>query len=247
MRVFPPFAAHVEEMLPPAKDDTNEVRSLVDQAYKQIIKAMFDSLKAIAKEGSSAPHAASADPEDKEALNYHILLIENMNHYVEYVDERGDAELEKGKLEATAAFDEHLSLYVDAVIRRPLGKIMDFTESLSLAAESTTPASNNSNISPNAYRKLVGSYEPRELRRGVDALRKRVEKHFGEAGADEADQAGSGDRSLVVKVLAACEERYLKEVDKAREVPARVYGEEALQANWNVSKEDVSKWFKGGR
>jgi hypothetical protein len=134
MRIFPMFAAHVESMLPPANTDPNEVRTLVDQAYQQITKAMFDSLRTIAKESpSSAPHAPSSDPEDKEALNYHILLIENMNHYVENVDERGDKVLEEGKNKAREDYEDHLSLYVDAVIRRPLGKIMvricDFTSS----------------------------------------------------------------------------------------------------------------------
>ena len=67
-------------------------------------------------------------PEDKEALNYHILLIENMNHYIECVDDRGDAILTEGKRKAQEEYDEHLNLYVDAVIRRPLGKIMVSTD-----------------------------------------------------------------------------------------------------------------------
>jgi exocyst complex component 1 len=134
MRIFPLFTSHIESMLPPANTDANEVRTLVDQGYQQIIKAMFDSLRAIAKESpSSAPHAPAGDPEDKEALNYHILLIENMNHYVENVEEKGDKVLEEGKTKALEDYEDHLSLYVDAVIRRPLGKIMvcicDFVKS----------------------------------------------------------------------------------------------------------------------
>jgi hypothetical protein len=125
MRVFPHFSAHIEGMLPPASEVKGEVRELVDEAYRQVIKAMFDSLRAIAKEApSTAPHAAAGDPEDKEALNYHILLIENMNHYVENVDVRDDEVLTDGSRKAREELDEHLSLYVDAVIRRPLGKIM---------------------------------------------------------------------------------------------------------------------------
>jgi hypothetical protein len=125
MRVFPHFSAHVEGMLPPASEERGEVRTLVDDAYRQIIKAMFDSLRAIAKEAPAmAAHAAAGDPEDKEALNYHILLIENMNHYVENVDVRDDEVLADGSRKAREELDEHLSLYVDAVIRRPLGKMM---------------------------------------------------------------------------------------------------------------------------
>ena len=126
--------------------------------------------------------------------------------------------------------------------------VQDFTESLAIAADSPTPPSNNPNLSPLAYRKLLASNEPRELRRGIDALRKRVEKHFGDTYADEQEQGAGGDRSLVTKVLLACEERYIKEIEKVKEVPAKVYGDDAIQGStWNVSKDDVSKWFKGGR
>jgi hypothetical protein len=117
-----------------------------------------------------------------------------------------------------------------------------------MAVDSPTPVSNNPNLSPTAYRKLLASYDSKELRRGIDVLRRRVEKHFGDASGEDHEQGGIGDRSLVIKVLAACEEQYLKEVDKMKDIPAKVYGEEAVQgSNWGASKDDISKWFKGGR
>ena len=127
IKVFPAFSEAIENMLPPhgSQDpqDRNETRVMVDEAYVKINKAMFESLKVIAKE---APGAVSTgtDPEDKEALNLHILIIENMNHYVEEVDERGDPVLIEWRARAQSDFEEHLSLYVEAVIRRPLGRVM---------------------------------------------------------------------------------------------------------------------------
>jgi len=119
MKVFPNFANRLEDLLPPADED------LVNDGFQQLNKAMFESLRVIAKESpNTAPHAPSSDPEDKEALNYHILLIENMNHYVEFVDDRKNHVLAEGKRKAKEELDEHLSLYVDAVIRRPLGKLL---------------------------------------------------------------------------------------------------------------------------
>ena len=50
---------------------------------------MFESLLVIARENPAvAATSGNADPEDKEALNFHILLIENMNHFVEETDTR---------------------------------------------------------------------------------------------------------------------------------------------------------------
>lgn len=126
MNTFPHFSVAIENMLPVAgEDDQLEIRRMVDDAYQKINKAMFESLKVIAKESPAVMATqGQGDPEDKEALNYHILLIENMNHYMEEVDARSDAVLMDWKSKAEDEMREHMGLYVDAVIRRPLGKLL---------------------------------------------------------------------------------------------------------------------------
>lgn len=126
MKTFPHFAVAIENMLPAADEsDQLEIRRMVDDAYQKINKAMFESLKVIAKESPAVMATqGQGDPEDKEALNYHILLIENMNHYIEEVDARTDSVLLDWKAKAQDEMKEHMDLYVDAVIRRPLGKLL---------------------------------------------------------------------------------------------------------------------------
>lgn len=126
MKTFPHFAMAIENMIPIGEEaDHLEIRRMVDDAYQKINKAMFESLKVIAKESPTVMASqAQADPEDKEALNYHILLIENMNHYIEEVDGRADSVLLDWKSKAQEEMREHMDLYVDAVIRRPLGKLL---------------------------------------------------------------------------------------------------------------------------
>lgn len=127
MKTFPHFSIAIENMLPSAAEggDQLEIRRMVNDAYSRINKAMFESLKVIAKESPTVMASqGQGDPEDKEALNYHILLIENMNHYMEEVDARTVAVLDFWKSKANEEYSEHMSLYVDAVIRRPLGKLL---------------------------------------------------------------------------------------------------------------------------
>jgi hypothetical protein len=126
MKTFPHFAIAIENMLPASGEtDQLEIRRMVDDAYQKINKAMFESLKVIAKESPAVMATqGQGDPEDKEALNYHILLIENMNHYLEEVDARPDSVLLDWKVKAQDEMKEHMDLYVDAVIRRPLGKLL---------------------------------------------------------------------------------------------------------------------------
>ncbi|OCK76882.1 hypothetical protein K432DRAFT_334895 [Lepidopterella palustris CBS 459.81] len=243
IKTFPHFSLAIENMLPSSDDPERlDVRIMVDDAYQKINKAMFESLKVIAKESPAVMATqGQGDPEDKEALNYHILLIENMNHYMEEVDERADVVLVEWRAKAADEMNEHLALYVDAVIRRPLGKLLEFlesTESLLASLPSGTPPSSlasRSSHSRSLFRKLVSSHDPKELRRGIDALKKRVDKHFG-----DADDPGLS-RNLVAKVLKECEKKYGEVWERTVEVNQEVYGGE-VEVEWRV--EDVAAGFR---
>jgi hypothetical protein len=137
MKVFPHFALGVENTFASIggvdydreADSMANVRKRLDEAYTRINRAMFDSLKVIAKEGpSAAPQAsrtATEDPEDKEMLNYHVLIIENMNHYITEVDDGGkQGVLAEWKGRAEKERMEAMDGYVGQVIRRPLGKLL---------------------------------------------------------------------------------------------------------------------------
>lgn len=247
MKTFPNFASTIENMLPSLRNLSNPtVRNLVNDAYQKINKTMFESLKFIAKESPTTAGTApsqnpiaggtAGDPGDKEALNYHILLIENMNHYIEEVSPRENPVLEEWKSRATKEMDQHMHLYISAITRRPLGKLLDFLESTeSLLSNSASPASPaaiaaRASHSRLTFRKLLAQYDGKEIRRGIDTLRKRVEKHFGDA--DEAELS----RGLVVKVLKAAEGVYMEVGERVKRVIKEVY-EGGLEIEWR--REDV--------
>ena len=245
MKTFPNFSAVIENMLPaPHTLDQPEIRFLVNDAYQKVNRAMFESLKVIAKEspmvmaGPGAQGQAGGYPEDKEALNYHILLIENMNHYIEEVDVRGNVVLEEWKDRAIADMNEHMELYLGAVIRRPLGKLLDFiesTESLLLSTSSAPSIATRASHSRSTFKKLLSTYDAKEIRRGIETLRKRVEKHFG-----DADDPGLS-RGLVQKVIKECESRYYIVGDRAGRIVHEVY-EGSLEVEWK--REDVGAAFR---
>ena len=146
MKTFPHFANAVENTFEVVgKEDyereadwISETAARLDEAYDRINRAMFDSLKVIAKEGpggTSTSHipvggtkagaGGADDPEDKEMLNYHVLIIENMNHYISEVDDSGRTSvLAEWKRRATNERAEAMDAYVGQVVRRPLGKLL---------------------------------------------------------------------------------------------------------------------------
>lgn len=234
MKVFPPFSMAVENMLAGIDPNLN-VRRTIDREYDRILKSMFDSLKVIARENPAVGIAAAgavADPEDKEALNYHILLIENMNHYIEEVDTRELEALEKWKSAAQAELDEHMSRYLDAVMRRPLSKLLDTLENIESQLKSGKApqaiAMQPSN-SKATFDKVLLHYDAREVRKGIEALRKRVEKHFDE------------NASLAGMVTRACEGYYGEVDQRIGRVVTELYGGDSL-AEW--PRLDVKNAFR---
>ncbi|KAL2075336.1 hypothetical protein VTL71DRAFT_279 [Oculimacula yallundae] len=238
IRIFPSFSLTLETMLATSHD--LDIRQTVNHAYARINKTMFESLKVIARENPGA-QVAGADPEDKEALNYQVLLIENMNHYLEEVDARANPVLEDWKQNAGREMNEHMSLYLGAVIRRPLGKLLDFlesTESLMLSRQPGEPASKISSMpshSKSTFRKVLAGYDSKEIRKGIEALKKRVEKHFG-----DADEPGLS-RGLVLNVIQNCEKFYEKVEDRILTISRDVYDGDVI-AEW--TRADVSAAFK---
>ena len=271
MKTFPYFAAAIESMLPMPRANRFDIRHTVNDVYSRVNKAMFESLKFIAKEsplvlagagtggghskgglhlpiggssGTPAGGATGLDSEDKEVLNYHILLIENMNHYVEEVDVRDNPVLAEWKDRAVSEMAEHMQLYLSTILRRPLGKILDFLESTEtlLAQNEASGNEDHKSIvtrashSRSSFKKLLASYDGKEVKRGIEALKKRVDKHYGEG--DDAVVA----RGLVNKILKECEERYANVIDRITKINAEVYAGEGVEVEF--SKGDVSAAFK---
>lgn len=234
MKTFPNFTTAIENMIPPSPIvSTLPIRTHLNDAYAKLNKAMFESLKFIAKE---TPSTAAGDPEDKEALNYHILLIENMNHYIEEVPVRGNPVLSEWQSRAASDMSEHTHLYLSSVIRRPLGKLLDFLESTEAllddlpATDIATRASHGRSVA----KKILAGYDAKEIRRGIETLKKRIEKHFG-------DEDAGGNRALVAKVMRECEGRYLKVWERVQRVVAEVY-DGGLEVEWR--REDVTGPFR---
>ena len=237
VKTFPAFSTALETMLPLTRSPSHlPVRGMVDDAYRSINKAMFDSLMVIAKE---APKADARDPEDKGYLNFRILLFENMNHYVQEVNPRENPVLVEWSARAQAKRVDQLNMYLYLVCHRPLGKLYDFlesTETLLLAhPENPKAIAARPSHSRAVFKKVLSSYDAKELRKGIETLKKRVDKHFG-----DSDDTPGRSKELVAKVHKACEVVYLDVCDRAEKIIQDVY-EGTIEMDW---REDVKAAFR---
>ncbi|KAH9937263.1 exocyst complex component Sec3-domain-containing protein [Fomitopsis serialis] len=208
IKYFPIYIGRVETQLIGA--DTLEIRQTVDQAYDKIVQSMFDALKQMAK--------MDGEGEDKGQLNYHVILIENMHYFVAEV-----AQLQLGSVatflkRAEAIYEENLNAYVKIVLRRPFFKLIDYFEGIERVLKTTAPSEvpSNSSYSKSALKKVVKEYNAKDVRKHIDSLFKRVEKHFTEASekaTSEDVSTGIASGTVMVGVWKACEDELLRITD----------------------------------
>ncbi len=105
----------------PIADEQLEIRAIVNKAYNELSKAMFHSVQHLSSQSTTS---GTIDPEDKEALNYHVLMIENMHQYLEALGERNIRILDTFKEEAQKEYQDNLTKYTRSIILRPLGGIL---------------------------------------------------------------------------------------------------------------------------
>ncbi|KAF3902661.1 hypothetical protein ABW20_dc0108159 [Dactylellina cionopaga] len=241
IKSFPLFSAKIEDQLPPEQltNENLEVREMVNNGYSILNRAMFDAMQAIAKQMSSGSGGAQAgDPEDKEALNYHIMIIQNMDYYTETLDVRNNSALQDFKQKAEEEYKEHMTAYVGAVIRKYLEKTLDFVEGVEALEQTSTPpeilAKKNfsklkfKEILSDSQKEITGSH----VRDGIKQLVKRVTKQFGDEGHLDP---------LSMRVLKEAESEYLRLVNRINSLLQGTYRDQGLEMP--LKREDVMAGF----
>ncbi|GES81230.1 exocyst complex component Sec3-domain-containing protein [Rhizophagus clarus] len=174
MRIFPRFVERIEHSM--SESEKLEMRSIVNRAYERIVKTMFECVEAIAKD-------ADSPVDDKEQLNAHIMTLENMHYFYSEIRSRRINILEPFMRYAKGSYDKHMEAYAKAMVRRPFGKLLEFFEGIeSLLRTNTAPEEVGFRIQFNkaALKKVISQYPGKEIKKGLDSLYKRVEKHFKE-------------------------------------------------------------------
>jgi hypothetical protein len=79
------------------------------------------------------------------------------------------------------------------------------------------------------FKKLVHANDSKELRKGIEALKKRVDKHFGDADDPTIS------RDLVFKVLKECEKKYNNVYDRTIRINQDVYSGD-VEIDWGTNE-----------
>lgn len=236
---FPTFVRRMEAQLGEA--DTLPVREAVDHGYERIARGMMAAVQSI-------PQAGAID-DDKGQLNHHVILIVNVYHLCTRVrpGTPPNQALLRVQQQAQTLLESSQHGYVKTMLRRPLGKVVDFGNGID-ALLSTTPATEvalHSSYSRAAVKKLVRDFTMKDVRKCVEALSKRMQKHFDD---DDASMTTSGAlaRDELADVLAqvwhATEDAFVAEVERLGRILHACYPQSGLHLD--VSAQDVVRLFQ---
>ncbi|KZP31167.1 hypothetical protein FIBSPDRAFT_724739 [Athelia psychrophila] len=236
---FPIYIGKVESQL--VGVENLEIRTSVDAAYEKIVQSMFDSLKQMAK--------MDGEGEDKGQLNYHVIIIENMHYFVAEVTQVDVGSVAAFMKRAEAIYEENLNSYIRIVLKRPFAKIIDYFDGVERLLKTTAPTeiSSNNSYNKHALKKVVREFSAKDVRKHVDALFKRVEKHFTEASEKTTTEESGGiaPGTVMVGVWKACEEELLRDTDGFTKRIAQCYADSGVALEYSAA--DVESAFRRHR
>ncbi|KAF8898913.1 exocyst complex component Sec3-domain-containing protein [Infundibulicybe gibba] len=236
---FPVYIGRIETQLIGA--DGLEVRVSVDAAYEKIVQAMFDCLKHMAK--------LDGEGEDKGQLNYHVILIENMHYFVAETSSIEIGSVSTFTKRAESIYDESLGAYVRIVLRRPFAKILDYFDGIERQLKTVAPTDivANNGYNKSTLKKIVKEYNTKDVRKHVEILFKRVEKHFTEASEKPTteDNGGIAPGTVLVGVWKACEEELLKSTNNFTRLISLCYGDTGISLEYTTV--DIEAAFRRHR
>ncbi|KAJ3100932.1 Exocyst complex component 1 [Phlyctochytrium planicorne] len=228
IRTFPRFVDRLESFISESEGFT---RATVTKAYERLVKVIFDTVDAVAKEALSDQKDSKGGFDDKEQLNIHILTVENMHHFYAETRARKVHGLDQFVKAAKALYDMSLSSYIKAVIRKPLGKLLEFFEGIDDLLNTLAPeeVSFHLQYSKAALKDIIKRYPGKEIKKGLEQLYKRVDKHF-------TDEEG-----LLQVVWRGIQEEFTRQIKRYEEIISLCYPDAGVKVDFTV--EDLLGYF----
>ncbi|KIO33327.1 hypothetical protein M407DRAFT_234528 [Tulasnella calospora MUT 4182] len=242
IKYFPIFVERIEPQV--SGLDSLEVRGTVDAGYDKIIKAMFECLQQMAKMDGADGQLA----EDKGMLNYHVIMIENMQYFVSEMTDLDSPAVSPFSRQAKTIYEEHLNSYVKLVLRKPLAKIIDFFDGVERMLQTAAPSEvlSSSAYGRSALKRVLKDFDSKDIRKSIEALFKRIEKHFDEDGemvVSSTSKVVAG--TVMAAVWQACDEEIVRETQRFSRIISQCYGDSGLSLDYSIA--DVEYAFKRHR
>ncbi|KAG0253579.1 hypothetical protein BG011_006298 [Mortierella polycephala] len=217
MRIFPRFAERMEALLEGNEDC--EARQLITAAYDKLVRMMFESTEAVAKE--------TVDFDDKEQGS-HVVNIENMHHFYSQLRQRKITNLENYMKYAKGSYERHLETYVRGVVRRSLLKLLDFFDGVEGLVKTKASEDVGFHLTYNkqALKKVVSNCPGSVIRKDLSNMYKKVEKHF---SSDE-------EEGLLEVAWRGIQEEFIRQHERFSRLIRECYPDAGVQMEFSMQE-----------
>lgn len=215
-----PFITNFEEFAKTAESvfKKSERRTDLDKWYVRLVTAMFEHIPRVAVEHQRTP------PEVIKMENYHVL-----HQLMSQLKLPG---MDSQKKEAKQRYQEALGLYVTQYFGRPLEKLNQFFDGVSAKVASGVKESEvgyQLAYSKQELRKVIKEYPGKEVKRGLEQLYRKVEKHLSEEG------------NLLQVVWRAMQEEFIRQYKLIDDLIHRCYPGAMISLEFSI--DDILNYF----
>ncbi|KAJ1959153.1 hypothetical protein GGI12_004484 [Dipsacomyces acuminosporus] len=183
-RIFPKFIAHIESLV---GNSGYGARAIADSAYSRISRLIFDTLESLLREAerNAQQHLDDKDAQ-KEQLNTHVLLIENMFVLISGLQAYRSKGCSSYFTPTLDTYLDHAQIvqrkvmrgYIKDVLKRPMGKLIDFFDAVDKCLATNKNPATMANLNKSHLKKVTQAHSNSTMRENLKQLYKRVEKHF---------------------------------------------------------------------
>jgi exocyst complex component 1 len=114
-----------------------------------------------------------------------------------------------------------------------------------LKSVAPSEVSSNSNLNKSSLKKVVKEYNAKDIRKYVESLFKRIDKHFNEGSERTDDSGGMVPGTVMVGVWTACEDELLRITELFSKRISQCYADTGVTLEYSTG--DVNAAFKRHR
>ncbi|CAL8394834.1 unnamed protein product [Boreogadus saida] len=195
-----------------------ERRGDLDKAYVKLIRAVFMNVEKVANESQKTPRD--------------VVMMENFHHIFSTLSRLKISCLEAERREAKHKYTEHLQSYVINSLGQPLEKLNHFFEGVEArVAQGVREEEVSYQLAFNKQelRKVIKEYPGKEVKKGLDNLYKKVDKHLCE------------EESLLQVVWHSMQDEFIRQYKHFEDLIGRCYPGSGITMEFTI--QDMLEYF----
>ncbi|XP_034036386.1 exocyst complex component 1-like [Thalassophryne amazonica] len=195
-----------------------ERRGDLDKAYVKLIKAVFCNVDKVASESQKTPRD--------------VVMMENFHHIFSTLSRLKISCLDAERREAKHKYTDHLQAYVINSLGQPLEKLNHFFEGVEArVAQGVREDEVSYHLAVNKHelRKVIKEYPGKEVKKGLDNLYKKVDKHLCE------------EESLLQVVWHSMQDEFIRQYKHFEGLIGRCYPGSGITMEFTI--QDMLEYF----